>query len=35
MYRIYVDGYFVGVEILTPKEVSKLNKDNSIRVVSC
>lgn len=30
LYRIYVNGYFVGIENLTPSEVSKLNNDSSI-----
>lgn len=27
MYKIYVCGYFVGVETLTPAEVHRLNND--------
>lgn len=34
MYRIYIDGYFVGIECLTSKEVADYN-NNGIVVVAC
>ena len=29
-YKIYVDGNYVGIQELTPSEVSKINNDNTI-----
>lgn len=34
MYKVYVDGFFVGVETLTPAEITVLNKQGVI-VMSC
>lgn len=30
MYRVYVDGFFVGVETLTPAEITVLNKQGVV-----
>lgn len=35
MYKVYVNGYFVGVETLTPAEVSKLNNDSTVVITRC
>ena len=35
MYKIFVNGYFVGVEKLTPAEVHKLNNDSTIVITRC
>ena len=35
MYKIFVNGYFVGVENLTPAEVHKLNNDSTIVITRC
>lgn len=35
MYKIYVCDYFVGVETLTPAEVSKLNNDSTVVITRC
>lgn len=34
MYKVYVDGFFVGVETLTPAEITVLNKQGVI-VMPC
>ena len=33
MYRIYVNGLFVGVKALTKEEVSRLNNQMGIAIV--
>ena len=33
-YKIYVNGDLVGIEKLTPAEVSKLNNDTTISLIS-
>ena len=35
MYKIYVCGYFVGVETLTQAEVHKLNNDSTVVITRC
>lgn len=35
MYKIFVNGYFVGVEKLTPSEVHKLNNDSTVVITRC
>ena len=35
MYKIYVCGYFVGIEKLTPSEVKILNNDSTIVITRC
>ena len=35
MYKIYVCGYFVGVEKLTPEEVKTLNNASTIVITRC
>ncbi len=34
MYKIYCDGYLVGVKVLTPQEVKKLESSKDIFVIS-
>jgi len=34
MYKIYVEGFFVGVETLAPAEITTLNKQGVI-VMPC
>jgi len=34
MYKVYVNGFFVGVETLTPAEITVLNKQGVI-VMPC
>lgn len=34
MYKVYVNGFFVGMEILTPAEITVLNKQGVI-VMPC
>lgn len=34
MYKLYIDGFFVGVETLTPSEITVLNKQGVI-VMPC
>ncbi len=35
MYKIYVNGYFIGIEALTSSEVRTLNNDTSIALFKC
>ena len=35
MYKVYVNGYFVGVETLTSSEVSRLNNDSTVVIKKC
>ena len=35
MYKIYVNGYFVGIEKLTPSEVKTLNNDSTVVITRC
>lgn len=30
MYKLYIDGFFVGVETLTPAEIITLNKQGVV-----
>lgn len=34
MYKIYVEGFFVGVETLTPTEITVLNK-HGVVILPC
>lgn len=35
MYKIFVNGFFVGVETLTPAEVVALNNDSTVVIKKC
>ena len=35
MYKVYVNGYFVGIEKLTPSEVKTLNNDSTVVITRC
>lgn len=35
MYKIYVCGYFVGIEKLTLSEVKTLNNDSTVIITRC